>query len=231
VSFHVELRRSFHRAWLFNLDAAELRRRVLGPWVRGDQVEVGDRDWSRADSRLTVLEGRSLEPAELAHGQGWNAATKVGREVTADLLAGAAGPDMAPGGSTIALLADERAAGEAMADLLSDLGLTTVAWELAEARLLAGSAEGIGAAAVVIVLSGAPGPDTALSVGMALGALRQRAILVTAGEVQLPARLTQLGHVRMEAERGPWAHALAERLRAAGCRFSGADGGQGSGTP
>src|SRR5207244_7926288 len=73
MPFHVEVKRSIHRARLFNVGEAELRRIVL-PWARGEPVEVGDREWVPAESTLKVLEGRALEPAELAHGQGWHSA-------------------------------------------------------------------------------------------------------------------------------------------------------------
>ena len=79
MSFHVEVRRSFHHARLFNLSEDQLRRRVLEPWSRGVTLEMGDREWSPDDSRLTVLEGRELETEELALGQGWNNASNVAK--------------------------------------------------------------------------------------------------------------------------------------------------------
>src|SRR2546425_8084567 len=81
TSFHVQVRRSIHRAWLFNLGEAELRR-IVEPWSRGEAVEVGDREWVPRESTITVLAGRALDPAELAHGQGWNSAERLAEDVT-----------------------------------------------------------------------------------------------------------------------------------------------------
>src|SRR5437588_4424313 len=84
--YHLEVGRSFHRARLFNLDRTGLNG-VLGPWAAGEVVEIGDREWDPADSTLTILEGRELDPAELSLGQGWNSAMKVSRDASAQLAA------------------------------------------------------------------------------------------------------------------------------------------------
>jgi len=84
--YHLEVGRSFHRARLFNLDRTEVDG-VLGPWSRGKPVEIAEREWDPAESTLTILEGRELDPAELQMGQGWNSATRVSRDVSAELTA------------------------------------------------------------------------------------------------------------------------------------------------
>lgn len=86
MPFHVEVRRSVHRAWAFNLDGETLRRTVLEPWARGAVLRLGDRDWEPSKSSLRVLEGERLHPADLAHGQGWNHASRDGRDVARELL-------------------------------------------------------------------------------------------------------------------------------------------------
>ena len=43
----------------FNLTEQQLRA-VLGPWVRGKIVEVGERKWTPEQATLTVLEGPEL---------------------------------------------------------------------------------------------------------------------------------------------------------------------------
>jgi hypothetical protein len=229
VSFHVEVRKSFHHARLFNLSEEQLRRRVLEPWTRGASVEMGDREWSPADSSLTVLEGRTLDTAELALGQGWSNASRVSEDVTARLLAEAGSASGATGQAPVAVLADTPAAASAMGSLLEDLGLVAVEWELVQARILAGAAGapsgsgsgadggGSGVAAVVVVLEGQMTPQLALAVGLALGALRGGTVLVQLGTAPLPAELAHLSHIRPDAEGQAWVHALAERLQLAGC--------------
>jgi hypothetical protein len=92
VAFHVQVRHSFRRAWLFNLSAERLRVEVVDPWIAGRELELGDRRWQPRESDLRVIEGPELAPPDLAHGQGWNAAERSGREVTRELLATAPPP-------------------------------------------------------------------------------------------------------------------------------------------
>ena len=211
----MEVRRSFHHARLFNLSEEQLRRRVLEPWARGAAFEMGDREWSPAESRLTVLEGRELDTAELGLGQGWSNASRVAEDVTERLLATARsapdGIEQAP----VAVLAEAPAAASATASLLEDLGLVAIDWELAQARILAGGSSGV--AAVVAVLEDGMTPALGFAVGLALGALRDRTILVQLGAGPLPAELAHLSHIRPDPESRAWIHALAERLQLMGC--------------
>ncbi|GAC1322599.1 MAG: hypothetical protein NVS2B9_07760 [Myxococcales bacterium] len=39
LRYHIEIRRSFHRAWAFDMGEGELNRRILEPWRRGAVIE------------------------------------------------------------------------------------------------------------------------------------------------------------------------------------------------
>jgi hypothetical protein len=88
--YHVEIRRSLHRAWAFNLDGERVGHEVVEPWLAGRPLRLGDRDWNPRDSALRVVEGPKLEAQELAFGKGWNAAQRSGKDVTRRLLGEAA---------------------------------------------------------------------------------------------------------------------------------------------
>jgi hypothetical protein len=119
VSFHVQLQQSHHSARLFNLSEDDLRRQLFEPWSRGVQAQVAERDWDPAEARLTVLEGPALDPSELAFGRGWGKATKIGRDVTRELLA----RELPPRRDTVAVVwATPQARALALA-LLDELGL------------------------------------------------------------------------------------------------------------
>ena len=92
MAYHVQIRRSFRRAWLFNLSEEGLSTAVLEPWIAGRELELGDRRWERRESDLRVIEGPELAPQDLAHGQGWNAAERSGEDATRRLLAEAPPP-------------------------------------------------------------------------------------------------------------------------------------------
>lgn len=211
MPFHVEIRRGFRNARAFNLTEDQLQRQVLEPWAQGQVVEFGDHRWPPSESRLTVLEGARLDGPNLAYGQGWNNALKSAEDVSERLLSGA------PSTSTdVAVLASsERAAIEAF---LIALGLRPVDWEILRAELLARSsvvapADGtpLAATAVVIVASS---ETPQFDVGLALGALGGRAILTQIGAQSVPAGLSA---IRLDAPDLAPLHALAQRLRSAGC--------------
>jgi hypothetical protein len=84
--FHVELRQFPNSARLFNLTRAELDAKVLQPWVAGRTIEIESRRWSPDRAKLTVLEGRRLEPGEIGLGRGWGNAARTGADVTEQLL-------------------------------------------------------------------------------------------------------------------------------------------------
>ena len=233
VPFHIELHASGLRAaHAFNLSEAELRQQLLEPWARGDLVSLGDRLWDPAKCRLTVLEGPQLDPSGLSYGQGWNNASKRSTDVTARVLA--ARPPPAPpappaprlaAGTAVAVLG----AAEPMRAFLAALGLQPVDWAVVRAELLAlaavagtGPPPPLGAAAAVVVLD-ATGPP-GLELGLALGGFGGRAILTQAGEAPVQDELAGLGVLRLDAGGAAPLHALAQRLRAAGCAVAPAEG-------
>ena len=84
--FHVELRQFPHVARSFNLSEEELRATLLGPWLRGDVVELGERRWAPERARLTVYEGPRLREDEMGMGRGWSNVARTGTDVTERLL-------------------------------------------------------------------------------------------------------------------------------------------------
>jgi hypothetical protein len=116
-----------------------------------------------------------------------------------------------------------------MRAFLAALGLQPVDWAVVRAELLAlaavagtGPPPPLGAAAAVVVLD-ATGPP-GLELGLALGGFGGRAILTQAGDAPVPAELAGLGVLRLDAGGAAPLHALAQRLRAAGCAVAPADG-------
>lgn len=85
--YHLELRQFPHTARAFNLDRVTLDTRFLKPFVAGDPIDYEDRRWPPEKTKVTVLEGPVLEPAELGLGRGWGNATKRGEDVTKQVLA------------------------------------------------------------------------------------------------------------------------------------------------
>ncbi|MGI8903769.1 MAG: hypothetical protein ACR2IP_08990 [Solirubrobacteraceae bacterium] len=102
--FHVELRRFPHQARAFNLSGEELQAKIAGPWVAGETVDWGEREWTPGRARLTIYEGPKLQTDELGMGRGWANATRAGEEVTERVLAqaeNAAGRTREWSGSTV----------------------------------------------------------------------------------------------------------------------------------
>jgi hypothetical protein len=199
VSFHVQLQRSHHRARLFNLSEAELRRQLFDPWSQGTSARVGDRDWDPAECRLVVVESRSLEPSELALGRGWRIAEKIGRDVTAELLA----RERQRTSGDVGVMVETAAARAVVTSLLAELGLRAVDWNEP------------GVSAVVIVVEERLTAQRAFNIGLALGALGDRAILVQLGRIAPPPELSHIEVMRLEAGEQASLAALARRLRVA----------------
>ncbi len=84
--FHVELRQFPHVAREFNLAAEDVQARIVGPWIAGQVVQLGERKWAPERARLTIYESRRLRPDEIGMGRGWASATKNGEDVTDRLL-------------------------------------------------------------------------------------------------------------------------------------------------
>jgi hypothetical protein len=84
--FHVELRRFPHVARAFNLSAEELDARIVTPFVRGQPVELDDRQWAPEKTRVLVYDGPPIAPEDRGLGRGWALVTRDGEDVTAALL-------------------------------------------------------------------------------------------------------------------------------------------------
>jgi hypothetical protein len=224
MAYHVEIRRSFHRARAFNLDEQALAGRILDRWRRGLVVELGDREWEPRDCRITVLEGPELEPPELAQGHGWQNAARRGTDVTSVVLAGAATAPASAAGAVAVIATDAGGAGDAQ-ELLAGLGLATIDWLAVRGRLLAAAvsqpgppAAAAGLAAALLVIGDQP-PDAAwlFDAGLAVATLGSGAILVVRGSGAAPPALAGLGVVRLDGEDEPSRAAIVARLRQAGC--------------
>jgi hypothetical protein len=178
MPYHVEVRASRRHARLFNLDAEELQRRIVGPWQLGGPVLLADRRWERRDSQMRILEGPRLEGVDLAHSRGWSNAERSARDVTAEVLnAGAA--------EAVALLAADADAAAAGAALIAELGLRAADWGEVRRRALAWCANpdggpDLGVCAVLAIAGAEAPPSWLLDAGLALGAFGSRTILVAA---------------------------------------------------
>ncbi len=100
--FHVQLRRFPYSAQAFNLTYERLQETVLVPWAHGTVVELGDRRWIPGQTKLTVLEGPSLDASRLSLGRGWAAAVSSSTDVTERVLGGQEA-GVAPGDASAAL--------------------------------------------------------------------------------------------------------------------------------
>jgi hypothetical protein len=93
--FHVEIKQGFNSARRFNLDRGELDARIVAPWLAGRELELDDRRYLPARSKLKILRGRRIATAEMGLGRGWANAERDGTYVTKAVLAEAAGHDRA----------------------------------------------------------------------------------------------------------------------------------------
>jgi hypothetical protein len=196
VVFHVEIRRSLHRARAFNLSEERLRRTVIEPWRQGGPVELGDQTWDPEESTLRILEGPELSPPDLALGRGWNSAERSAADVTSRALHEAAADAV-----VVAVLADTPAGHEAAMRILNELGTRTADWAEVRARM---PAEVV---ALLVVERGTPTGAWLFEAGFALGALDRRVVVAQLGDDPPPGQLHNLGAIRLEPQ------ALLERLR------------------
>ncbi len=81
MPFHVEVRSPLHHARVFNIGDAELQQ-ILKPWIAGQIFEFGEQEWEPRESKLTILEGKTLKGPDLAFGQGWSNASRSAEDVT-----------------------------------------------------------------------------------------------------------------------------------------------------
>jgi hypothetical protein len=86
MPFHVEVDSSPQRARVFNVDEAELWQTVLDPWLRGRTFEFGEQEFDPRESKLTILEGKTMEGPDLSFGQGWTNASRASQDVTRAVL-------------------------------------------------------------------------------------------------------------------------------------------------
>jgi hypothetical protein len=211
MPYHVEIKRSFQRAWAFNLDERALRDGLVEPWLRGAVVRMGERDWLPRESSLKILEGPRLEPPDLAHGQGWNHAERTALDVTRDLLERARSA-----GAGVALLASDDSTHAAAADLLAQLGVQVLDWRGLRARLLSGRDADGGTAVLAVAGRAAVTGGWLFDAGLAKGALGARAVVAWLGSGAPPDEVAELDPLVLEPANARTSAALAERLRQVG---------------
>jgi len=212
VAFHVEIGRGHRTAREFNLDDDRLRRVVLEPWAQGMEIRMGDREWLPSECQLTILEGPELSGPDLAFGRGWDRAERAGRNVTRELVAGAA-----RAASAIAVLAETAPERDAIMAALGELGLESVDWAASRESALAsrrGATDGhatTAPVAVILAVGGAePRGEWLYEAGSAVGALGGRAVVVQLAPGSLPPELARLESIEPGEELAP---ALAAALR------------------
>jgi hypothetical protein len=116
VPFHVEIGATgLRHARAFNLEADELRRAIVEPWMADRTIELGDQEWRPSESSLRILEGPRLEGPDLSFGQGWSNAERSSSEVTREVLA-AAEREAPPPPTAVAI------EGETVEDAIAALG-------------------------------------------------------------------------------------------------------------
>lgn len=131
MPFHVELSATgLKHARAFNLSREELLAQVLAPWLEDLPLELGEQEWLRAESKLTILEGPRLDGPDLAFGQGWSNAERSSENVTRRELAAAPAPDL-PDAFVVEAEEPEIAIGE----MLAGQAATTVSWAAARERI------------------------------------------------------------------------------------------------
>jgi hypothetical protein len=215
---------------LFNLEPAELRAQVIEPWWRGGPLVVAEKEWLVKDTRITILEGPVLEAAELGMGQGWNAATRAGTDVTARMMArpqgeapaaaGRAGLDPSP--PTARRVAVGGGPGrrtlDTLAGFLFALGLEPVPWRV----------PGVAPAGRVVIVAlgadpdGTPDPAALMLAGAAAATAPGRTLVLEAG-ARLPEEAAA-GIATASLDAADVAARIAEWLEAAGCPVQREDG-------
>ena len=134
--YHLELRESFHNFHHFNVDEEELRA-LIGPWVREQVIELGERKWSPHRAKLRILEGPHLPIEELSMGRGWRTAERQSKDVTERVLTQARAPEPRAGaipGNATSGAATASADAMLRLPLGPDPNALLVAWRLAAER-------------------------------------------------------------------------------------------------
>jgi hypothetical protein len=211
MAFHVEISSGFRqRARAFNLDEAELRAKILDPWLRGRPISLGDKDWEPRDCKLIVLEGPELADTDLSMGRGWSNAEKTAENVTRHLIDAATGPSK----PVVAIVAEGEAARADIGRMLERLEFETAPWAELRARILSPPAQpsGPGYAAVLATDSAEPTATWLFDAGLARGALGPRAVVAQLGDAAIPAQLAGVDVVRLVPDDEGSLRALGDRL-------------------
>jgi hypothetical protein len=130
VPFHVEVSSSPNHARVFNVGETELQQ-ILGLWVSGQTFELGEQEWEPGESKLTILEGRTLEGPDLSFGQGWSNALRSAEDVTQKVMASAEASLPLP---TVYTVEAESLDG-AVAEMAAGNDPATIEWPDARARI------------------------------------------------------------------------------------------------
>jgi hypothetical protein len=152
VPFYIEVSSSPDHARVFNVGEAELQQ-ILGLWVSGQTFELGEQEWEPGESKLTILEGRTLDGPDLSFGQGWSNALRSAEDVTQQVMASA--ETSLPLPSVVAIEADSLDG--AVAEMAAGSAPVEIQWPDARARI---DGRDPSVAAVILVLrpSGADSP-------------------------------------------------------------------------
>jgi hypothetical protein len=148
MSFHVEVNASssLRHARVFNLTAEELRA-IVEPWLAGQAVELGDREWDPRKSTMRILEGPRLDTPDLSFGQGWSNAERSASDVTRQVLDDAA--DVAKANEPDAFVIEADSAADALEKLSAGPVAQAIAWPEARGRI---DGRDPAVAAVILVL-------------------------------------------------------------------------------
>lgn len=130
MPFHVEVRSPLHHARVFNVGKDELRQ-ILGLWISGQTFELGEQEWEPGESKLTILEGRTLEGPDLSFGQGWSNALRSAKDVTQQIMAST--ETSLPLPSVVTIEADSL--DDAVAKMAAGSAPTAIEWPDARARI------------------------------------------------------------------------------------------------
>jgi len=152
MPFHIEVSSGLQRARSFNLDAEELQRTVVEPWLSGRPVLLGDRRWEPEESELRILEGAELSNPELSFGQGWANAERGSEDVTRRIVESAREER---GGGPAALVIETESAAQTVAALASTHQARSVELESLAQRIDGRDPE---VAAVIVVIQRQPQP-------------------------------------------------------------------------
>jgi GH24 family phage-related lysozyme (muramidase) len=144
MPFHVEVRSPHQHARVFNLGEGELGQ-ILKLWVADQTFEFGEQEWEPRESKLTVLEGKTLEGPDLAFGQGWSNALRSAEDVTRRTVE--AEEVRAPLVPVVAVEGDSVEG--AAASIASGVGPVALEWSEARARI---DGRDPSVAAVILVL-------------------------------------------------------------------------------